>query len=198
MILKEGTSQPTRFGSNMAKFRMSVDGLPRLESRLRNFRFTIKKMIAEILLEKTNTFLIPAIQEAMIEGDYLFKAELDEKPNLLDSLVAKVTTHGREIRVEVESTVNYAVFFEEGRPAGSFPSGEAYETENLTRWLEHKHGHPPETAAAIAQIMMKNLKENDNIYRSPDPVIIPTAKEKEEEYTMALAAALNARVEDLL
>lgn len=176
---------------------MTVDGLPTLESNLRRFRFLIKELIAEELKNSTDEFLIPKIQEALIEGDYIYKADYGEKPNLLDSIYSVVKTRSRAIDVEVQSSTNYARFFEEGRQPGDFPSGEAYEYQNLVGWLIRKKKVSPGRAPGIAAYMMDVLRDNPETFRFPDPVIVPTAEEYEEEFTQDLARRVNASVGEL-
>lgn len=181
----------------MSFFNMSMDGLPPLEARLRKFRFQIKSIIGQEMLRLAKDFLIPKIQEKIIDQDYIFKADLGEKPNLLDSLVADLKITGRELRVQISSTTNYAKFFEQGRPAGEFPSGKAYEYENIVKWLVYKHGVPDDAARRIAAVMIVRLEESSDVYRNPDPVIAPTAEEYEEEYTQLITQAIVSRVATL-
>lgn len=176
---------------------MSVDGLPRLESRLRNFRFVIKKIIAESMREVGQDILLQRIQEAIIDGDYLFKADFGETPNLLDSIVITVKEKGREIVLSVSSTVPYAKFFEYGRPANNFPEGADKELRNITDWLIRKKGVDQEKAPETAAYMIQVLQEEDDAFRFPDPVIGPAAKAAEADYVRDLAILVNLRVEDL-
>lgn len=181
----------------MTIFNMSVDGLPRLEARLRTFRFVIKKIIAESMREVGEDILKKRIQEAIIDGDYLFKSNFGEEPNLLDSIVITVKERGREIVLSVSSTVSYARFFEFGRPAGQFPDGMDNEYQNITDWLIRKKGVDPAKAPETAAYMIETLREEDDAFIFPDPVIGPAARAAEADYVRDLAILVNLKVEEL-
>jgi len=174
-------------------FNIDFQAFPRLEKKLRRLRFKIKDFIKDSMQE-CSSVLIEHVQDELEAGDYVFKKTFGGTPNLSDSFSVKTKNLGAIIRAEFSSSSNYADFFEKGRKRNKFPDGVAYERENIKRWLMLKHGVDEEDAEGISYAMIATLREEDDAFRFPDPVIVPALQKATPDYESCVASKLINKV----